>query len=77
LGYNPLLSKEELKLDTVLYISTLNADTFYFVYPDNFYFKPKVIESKITLKPNQYYSEQRGYRTESLLLDIPILVILR
>ncbi|HQP89571.1 MAG TPA: BamA/TamA family outer membrane protein [Bacteroidales bacterium] len=72
LGYNPLLSKEELKLDTVLYISTLNADTFYFVYPDNFYFKPKVIESKITLNPNQYYSEQRGYRTESLLLDIPI-----
>jgi hypothetical protein len=72
LGYNPLLSKAQLKLDTVLYISTFNADTFYFVYPENFYFKPKVIESKITIRPNQYYSEQRGYRTESLLLDIPI-----
>jgi len=71
LAYNPL-SKNELSCDTVLYTSKLSIDTFYFVYPKGFYFKPQVIANKIIVKPNQFYSESKGFRTEALLLDIPI-----
>src|SRR5690606_28579627 len=34
--------------------------------------KPQVIANKIIVKPNQFYSESKGFRTEALLLDIPI-----